>query len=252
MRKLWIVYMIVWILIKWINLMGETMTFFFDTNVCIGYIFKWNPWHETAEEIFEKETGSHWSQTVKDESKNVFNILIKEYNKFLDNVYHSILESDKDIFNEEDILEIASEINVKKNLKKRDIIDKERVIKSIWEENGWYDMGKHDLATYLHNLSLNLNIISFASFSNCNNNLKLHPKASKNKDMKTILINEGIHFPDWQICLDANNIGEDIENLTFVTADHDLIRRLTPIINKTEIKEIFEMDKLHIFHKTIE
>jgi len=100
------------------------MSFFFDTNVCIGFIFKWDPWYEKAKEILMKKKSSYFSDTVKEECGKKFNILNKEYIKFLDNLEDKVTKSPKDIFMKNDLIYISSKIPVKKKHNGKDFINK--------------------------------------------------------------------------------------------------------------------------------
>ncbi|MDR3062784.1 MAG: hypothetical protein LBU40_01420 [Methanobrevibacter sp.] len=127
------------------------MKFFFDTNVCIGYIFKWDPWHIKANSIFNKNKELYWSETVEKECREVFNRLKNEYISFLDNLKNKLLAHNKYILYEKDLLKIGKTIPVGKNKNKKDIINKFKIISSIWEEKGWYEEQKNHLIKFLKN-----------------------------------------------------------------------------------------------------
>ena len=116
------------------------MTFFFDTNVCIGYIFRWNPWHEKAQDLFSQEKEIFWSDTVKEECKKVFLELVQEYTIFLINIKDKVVESYKGSFFKNDLQKMVKNIPVTKNRQNQEIIDKNNVISSIFEDEGWYDI----------------------------------------------------------------------------------------------------------------
>jgi len=223
------------------------MSFFFDTNVCIGFIFRWNPWHDKAKEIFQEKVPSYWSDTVKNESIYVFNKLNREYDNFLYKLKNGIINYKKDLIKKEDLNKISSKISVGKNQAGKDIIDKNRIVSSIWEDKRWYEVGKNNLIEYLAELIINLSIHSFRGFKKCENILNLHPSSSSHFSVKNIFLKQGIHFPDWQICLDAHDLACSIQEVVFVTSDYGLINLLQPILHETKIKEIFKMDKLNIF-----
>ncbi|MDR0911044.1 MAG: hypothetical protein LBM96_00400 [Methanobrevibacter sp.] len=71
------------------------MSLFFDTNVCIGYIFKWDPWHEKAVGLFNEDIGSYFSQSVLEEIFKVFNTLVNGYIRFLEKLNYEIFNSEK-------------------------------------------------------------------------------------------------------------------------------------------------------------
>ena len=223
------------------------MTFFFDTNVCIGFIFKWNPWHDQAIILFNKECDSYWSETVKEECIIVFQKLVREYIVFLNNIKNKILTAQKDFFLVTDLFNIVKQINVTLNHEGKEIIDKIKVISTIFEDEGWYDISKEDILDYLNELSLNFSIYSFERFKKCDEKLKLHPKTSNHHEIKKILKSNNIHKPDWQICLDAHDLASNVSDLKFVTSDFKLINHLIPIIDLTNINGIHKMDKLKIF-----
>ncbi|MCL2157705.1 MAG: hypothetical protein FWH54_06760 [Methanobrevibacter sp.] len=223
------------------------MTFFFDTNVCIGYIFRWEPWHEKAKNLFNKNELSYWSDTVKDECANILQKLVQEYIIFLNNTKDKITDSKKNSFLMNDFLNIVKDIPIRLNYDGKEIIDKFKVIYDIFEDEMWYDVSQHDLVIYLDKLSLNFRIRSFLKFRKCEEKLMLHPKTSNHDDTKKLFINNKIHYPDWQICLDAHDLGLTICDLIFVTADHKLCLYLDPILYKTNIKSILKLDRLSIF-----
>ena len=91
------------------------MNFFFDTNVCIGYIFRWNPWHEKAKSLFNQEKESYWSVTVKEECAKVFQDLVQEYTIFLINIKERVDNSDKGSFFKSDLHKMIKNMPVTLN-----------------------------------------------------------------------------------------------------------------------------------------
>ncbi len=59
------------------------MPLFFDTNVPIGYIFKWDPWHIYAKNAFESNDLKYWSNTVLEETHKKLIELKDDYSNFL-------------------------------------------------------------------------------------------------------------------------------------------------------------------------
>ncbi|MDR1721683.1 MAG: hypothetical protein LBR24_01380 [Methanobrevibacter sp.] len=222
------------------------MVFFFDTNVCIGYIFKWDPWHSKSNELFSKDENSYWSQTVKEEVFNLFNKLVEVYLNFLDNLKKEIINHNIDVFKINDLLKLANKVTIQKN-RQKDMINKNIIVNSIWDENGWYEVTKDDLVHYLDKILIDYIKIHFEKFNKCGNALVLTSKTDNYEDLKNIFINDNLHYPDWQICLDAHDLACKIENLVFVTADYDLIKCLEPILSKTNITSILKLDNLAIF-----
>lgn len=58
------------------------MDSFLDSNVIIGYSLYLDPWHQYAENVFERENKSYWSKTVKKESENKIIEKMNIYNSF--------------------------------------------------------------------------------------------------------------------------------------------------------------------------
>ncbi|MDR0911807.1 MAG: hypothetical protein LBM96_04300 [Methanobrevibacter sp.] len=221
---------------------------FFDTNVCIGYIFKWDPWHEKATELISNHIESYFSQTVLDEIFKVFNKLIKEYIKFLEQLNQEILINKKETFYESDLIQLSHKLQIKIENSKNKSIDRERIVMSLWNDKGGYDISKNQLLTYIEDLIFNFKKFSFTRLEKCINQFILHPKTDNYDNLKQIFIKNDIHFPDWQICLDANDLSYQLNNLTFVTADYNLIKSLESIMDKTNITDILKLDKLSIFN----
>ncbi|MDR2545051.1 MAG: hypothetical protein LBD03_05840 [Methanobrevibacter sp.] len=216
------------------------MAFFFDTNVCLGYIFKWDPWYTKSKELFKKDEDNYWSETVKKEVYDVFNNLLYEYVIFLDNLKHEIINHNINLFKKNDLIKLSNNVSVQKTHGK-DMINKNIIINSIWDENGWFEVTKDDLSKYLNKLFINFNKIHFEGYDKCNECLILTPKNDNYEDLKNIFLINNIHFPDWQICLDAHDLASKIEDLVFVTADYSLIKSLEPLLNETNIMNILKL-----------
>ena len=104
------------------------------------------------------------------------------------------------------MLKLVKNISVSLNHKGKEIIDKKNVVSTIFEDEGWYDIPKEVLINYLEETSLNFNIRSFTRFKKFEEKLLRHPKTSNHNSIKSLFIKNGIHNPDWQICLDAQMI----------------------------------------------
>ena len=66
------------------------MPLFFDTNMPIGYIFKWDPWHAYVLNVVEEKDSKYWSVTVEKESYRKFKHFRKNYIDLLYLLWHEL------------------------------------------------------------------------------------------------------------------------------------------------------------------
>ncbi|MCL2115630.1 MAG: hypothetical protein FWH29_05345 [Methanobrevibacter sp.] len=188
------------------------MSLFFDTNVLIAYIFKWDPWYSYAKNTFKETSNSYFSDTVDEEVSKKFQELLKKYVCFLDLLIRK-LQQFKGFLTKKDLLRIANLINVKK-------INKLKIIESIWDDEGFnFDENCEFIVSTLKEIKSDFKQDSFSRKTNFVSMLELHIRNREHPNIEREL-KKKIHFPDWKIFLDAYDLFIYKEpNLEVVTSD---------------------------------
>ena len=174
------------------------MSLFFDTNVLIGFIFKWDPWHSYAKNTFKEQCKKYFSDTVEEEVNKKFHKLLKKYVSFLDMLIRK-LQSSNGFLTKEDFLKIAHQINIQK-------INKLKIAESIWVDEKFNFDEEKDVI--IHSLKEIKSIFKHESFSRKGyffSIIELHIRNHRYPEVERKLKNK-IHFPDWKIFLDAYDL----------------------------------------------
>lgn len=205
------------------------MPLFFDTNMPIGYIFKWDPWHAYVLNVVEENDSKYWSVTVEKESYKKFKHFRKNYVDLLYLLWHELkrkegFSSKKNLF------------KISESYKKLDDKKKRIVFKSIWENEGFsYEESNSKLASTFDSLITNFNIDSETRKKDFRKLVQLHKRTKNYTEIKSQL-EKRLHPPDDDIILDAHDLCFKIPDLEIVTADGKL--DVDCIKSQTNIKTI--------------
>jgi len=209
------------------------MSLFFDTNVLIGYIFKWDPWHSYADNTFKDNRKKYFSDTVEYEMGKKFQELLRKYTCFL-NLLIRKLQSLNGFLTKEMLLKIANQINIKN-------INKLTIIESIWADEGFnFDENKDYIVSILKEIKFDFKQDVFGRKTNFVSILELHIRNRRHSDIERNL-KKKIHFPDWKIFLDAYDLFISKEPyLEVVTSDAkpknlEYIKKITNLPKITDL-----------------
>jgi hypothetical protein len=174
------------------------MSIFYDTNVLIGYVFKWDPWHVYSLNSFKDKRKKYWSKTVQEEFNSKIEKMIENDKKFLSlielklNNYDELLTKDK-------LLKIAFKIKIKHR-------NKESIINGIWEfANLNYEVESEELSYKIENIISEFRYDINSKKNSCKQYLTIHIRNEKYTELKNKLELK-IHFPDSEIFLDAHDL----------------------------------------------
>ncbi|MDR3223574.1 MAG: hypothetical protein LBT66_07595 [Methanobrevibacter sp.] len=212
------------------------MSLFFDTNVLLGFIFKWDPWHSYATKVFKDNCIKYYSDTVSKEYNNKFREMIDKYNSLL-SIIISELSSSEGFMSKEDLIKIANKNNIKHIDKKL----KKSIIDNIWEIEGYgLDENMNNLIVSIKEIKYDLKHDSFSRKDKCESILIKHIRTLSYNKIQDKL-KEKIHFPDWKIFLDAHDLSYRLEpDLEVVTSDAKP-EDLEYIKNVTNINKITDL-----------
>lgn len=212
------------------------MPLFFDTNVPIGYIFKWDPWHTYANNAFKNPDPKFWSSNVLNETNNKLDEHKQNYINFLYDVYHKIKNSEG-FFRKDDILSLANSSEVDLESKK-----KQSVIESIWDTEGLaYEENSSDITNIFNKIIMDFNSDVYIRKNKFNLNVQLHVRTKEYPKIKQALRKE-IHYPDYEIFLDAHDLCFIQKNLEFITSDYTE-KKIEYVKSQTNITRITDLRK---------
>lgn len=210
------------------------MPLFFDTNVPIGYIFKWDPWHRYANNVFKNKDSKYWSKTVEDETNFKLNEKKEEYLDLLYDLCHQ-LKNLEGFLKRDDIISLAN--SSKSNLKLEKRIS---VIESIWETEGFnYEENSDNILFSLNRTIMDFNHDIYYRKKKFSSNVQLHSRIKKYSKIKKEL-KEKIHYPDYEIFLDAHDLCSIHKDLEFVTSDYNT-ENIEYVKSKTSICKITDL-----------
>lgn len=212
------------------------MPLFFDTNVPIGYIFKWDPWHNYANNAFKNPDLKFWSINVLNETNDKLDEHKQDYINFLNDVYYKIKYSEG-FFRKDEILSLANSSEVDLKSKKR-----QSVIESIWDTEGFaYEENSSNIANTLNKIIMDFNSDVYNRKKNFNLNVQLHERTKEYPKVKQALKKE-IHYPDYEIFLDAHDLCFKQKNLEFITSDY-AEKKIQYVKSQTNITTITDLRK---------
>lgn len=212
------------------------MPLFFDTNVPIGYIFKWDPWHIYAKNAFESNDLKYWSNTVLEETHKKLIELKDDYSNFLHDIHH-IIRNQEGFFNKDDIMSLADSSEVDLESKKKHLI-----IESIWDKEGFaYEENSRTISNSLDGIIMDFNSDIYHRKNKFSVNTLLHKRIKDYPKIKEELKKE-IHYPDYEIFLDAHDLCFIHSNLEFVTSDYNE-RKIEYVKSQTSIPTITDLRK---------
>lgn len=212
------------------------MPLFFDTNVPVGYIFKWDPWHSYADKAFANGDSKYWSQTVVNETHKKFKEKKQDYSYFLSDVYR-LLEKKKGFFKKDDLISFA--------LKSRSSLKNDKkiiIIEKIWESEGFnYDENIDLILKSLNQIIMDFNSDVYLRKNQFQSNMILHHRQKNYPKLKDKL-KKKIHHPDYDIVLDAHDLCSIHSNLEFITSDYreeniEFIKSETDISTITDLRK---------------
>ena len=221
------------------------MNYFLDTNVELGYVFCTDPWNDKSEYLLNKQDTFYISYCVKKEFNKKYNDILKKQMNFLYSLRKELNNenpSKKLSFNNLKIksLTIYLKRDFDENLKKE-------IVKVLWkrcEHKHEFDSQLNesvctvkDFLIYLKKFirGFNRNLINrTCSFRTMV--IECEKRTNKYSDLNNTLLNNGIHFPDNHIILDAHDLSlNDGIVLNFISTDNKMIKKAKNIINSVSI-----------------
>lgn len=214
------------------------MPLFFDTNVPVGYIFKWDPLHTYANKAFEIEDLKYWSKTVVNETDHKLKDISGKYIELLNSIYHE-LKNSEGFFNKKYLLTKAKSFKIKDlNLEKRMII-----IESIWATEGFgYEEDSIKLSNSFYRIKMDLAHDLYSRKKNFSSNVQLHNRMKTYPKLERVL-RKKIHPPDFDIFLDAHDLCSIHSDLEFITSDYNP-ENIEYVKSKTNIHKITDLKGL--------
>jgi len=218
---------------------------FLDNNIPIGFCFRQDPQHDFVVKIFNHNCEIKWSNNVLYEFKKVYK---RKRNAFDDWIYNLIIElnNTKNVMTELQLVDIASKLRIKGFNQ----IVCFKLIKLLWKESS-LNSSEHskNILESIKNFKLSFNKGLSKSYSICikklnppferKNHYPLIAKQLKNKiDGYDDLTKLG---SDMNICLDAHEMGKQINSLKFLTDDEKIINHKIDIQSITKIKKVISL-----------
>jgi len=191
------------------------MPIFFDTNVPVGYIFKWDPWHPYAESAFAIEDLKYWSETVKNETRRKIKEFKNSYSNLLLFLW-SELKNTEGKFSKKDIIQLANSSEIDLDTRKIRI-----TIEEIWKNEKFKPMeNSKKIADTFDRIALDLNRDVDFRKKEFRSNMQFHTRTGKYPTIQKIL-EKKIHYPDVDIFLDAHDLCFKHKNLEVITSDYN-------------------------------
>ena len=210
---------------------------FFDTNVIIGYIFRFDSLYPQASELISQGGTWYYSYHVNQEIKQVFNEKIGDYNKMLVKICR-LLNKHKDY-------DFISKSNLQDTVaKKGDIgkINKDNIFTAINQIWYYYDFGENVecgfLKLKLTKLIRNMNILIYNDLKNFKMNLNYIPahqykEWSILKEINNKSLQDKFHGEDKDILFDVHEYCKKYpdSDMIFVSADKDFIEVIHELLH---------------------
>lgn len=210
------------------------MPLFFDTNVPVGYIFKWDPWHTFATNAFNNGDLKYWSETVENETNDKLNDHTRDYLNFLNAIRYKLKISDG-FFKKDDLIPLVNSSEIDLDSRKRRI-----VIESIWATEGFnYEEHSQKILDSLNNITMDFNKDVYSRKNDFSSKVQLHKRTKQYSKIKREL-KEKIHYPDFEIFLDAHDLCLIHSDLEFITSDYKT-ENIEYVKSKTLIRTIKDL-----------
>ena len=204
------------------------MVYFIDTNIGIGYSIFPDKFHNPCKDfINESSNDIYWSNGVYEEFDRKFCELLSIIENFLDIISHA-LNNRQSFFPNKD--SFASFVLAK--TKKVDIDDEKKfkLIDVFWEMCN--DGFSNDICVFqdkFEGFSLYVPSLFYERKNLLIEKLICHncglDNYKKYAELKELLKNNNVHFPDYKFILDAHDLGNDFE-VFFVTNDKKMINAI--------------------------
>ena len=211
------------------ELTGEYMDFFIDTNVALGFSIIPDKWHDKSRVFFEENLDKdiYWSNLVKEEylEKSIYiALLIRD---FLQKIQYILENSNKRFIN---IYEFEDFIMKKTEDCKLDRSKKRNILQHFCDSYNINFMDVNQLCSKFESFS----DIFFRFYLDLDEDLKnrilLHNCGLDNYlkyiDYAKRLYDMGVHSPDCKILVDAYDLSLISSQLTFVSFDEKLMNIL--------------------------
>ena len=203
------------------------MNYFIDTNIPLGYVIIHDKHHPTAKEFLEKNKNKlFWSNLVKKEYSIKFFKILDLIETFLDMVKH-ILKNNCNSF--KNYIQFEKFILEKTKFCNLDRFKKCKILEHFWKTN-LYNFKNQELYNIFSQFTNTFDKIYFTRDLHLNQILKLH-NCGLNNYLKYIkyaekLYDWGVHNPDCKIITDAHDCGLLNDNLTFITIDMKMLKKI--------------------------
>lgn len=212
------------------------MPLFFDTNVPVGYIFKWDPWHTFANNAFKTKDSKYWSETVENETNYKLNKLKRKYSELLLCICHKLKHSEG-FFKKDDIIKWVNSFKINNLKHKKRVL----VIESIWATEGFgYEESCDKILNSFSRIKMDFDSDVYSRKKKFSSNVHLHKRMKRYSKIKKEL-EEKIHQPDLDIFLDAHDLCFIHNDLEFITSDYNP-ENIAYVKSKTRIHEIIDLE----------
>ena len=210
---------------------------FFDTNVIIGYIFRFDSLYPQASELISQEGMWYYSYHVNKEITQVFNEKINDYNKLLVKICKELnRHADFDFISKSDLQDAIANKGEIGKINKKNIYT---AIKQIWD---YYNFGENVECGFLKlkmsKLIKNMNMSIYNDLKNFKKNLNYIP-AHQYKEWSILneINNKSLldkfHGEDKDILFDVHEYCKKYpeSDMIFVTADKDFIEVIYELLH---------------------
>lgn len=221
---------------------------FFDTNVIIGYIFRFDSLYPQASKLISQGGTWYYSYHVNREIKQVFNEKINDYNKLLVKISRILnRHNDFDFISKSDLQDkIANKGDIGK-INKKNIFT---AINQIWD---YYDFGENVecgfLKLKLTNLIRNMNILIYNDLKNFKKNLNYIPahqykESSILKEINNKSLQDKFHGEDKDILFDVHEYCKKYpdSDIYFVSADKDFIDVICELLHLLSFNRYIDLN----------
>lgn len=214
------------------NYESDSMSFFTDTNVPIGYTIIHDKWHEDSKKFYKenKKEDIFWSTLVKKEYGNTLKNITKLTESFLNKSNYFLRNNTKDFVNYKEF-----ENYILKQTKSCCLDDtkKIRILEEFWNKHDFIEGISEQIYDKFKSFSDDFEKIYFKRDNKLNNIMILHNCGLNNySKYPTIISNlnrNGIHDPDYKIIIDAHDCGLFHDELTFVSNDGEMLESISKI-----------------------
>ena len=202
------------------------MNFFLDTNVMLGFIFETDNWNSKSSEVFKhcapKYSSCYAQEECKNRYKSKLNRALRELRKFI-----------KQIRLAKSYRELNSQIQ--NNFP----ITKDVLIQFLKNND---NLELPELATKFSKFKLKVELKCKNNYNQMLDIVTFHTSQDPHKELAGILQKCGLleeDCDDFEIIIDAHDLGINIEKLLFITGDYKhIVSRKNDIIQNSSIEDI--------------